>query len=84
MRKIGFVRGGYNPCAFWHLRRGIKTLVHGDDFVSEGHREEVKRLKGKLSERFEIKTKVVGNGEGEEKEARVLNSVIHHRGRMGI
>ena len=40
------------------------TLVHGDDFGTEGSRDEVKWMKEKLTERFEIKTKVIGLGEG--------------------
>jgi len=36
----------------------------------------VKWLKERLSERFEIKTKVIGAGPGEETEARILNRII--------
>ena len=34
MRSIGFRQGKYNPCTFWHKERGLRTLVHGDDFVT--------------------------------------------------
>jgi hypothetical protein len=33
---IGFVRGRGHPCVFFHPGKGIKTLVHGDDYVSAG------------------------------------------------
>ena len=34
MRKLGFVRGKYNPCLYYNLERDIETMVHGEDFVS--------------------------------------------------
>ena len=33
---IGFTRGKGHPCVFFHPERDIKTLVHGDDYVSSG------------------------------------------------
>ena len=33
---IGFKPGKSNPCVFWHPGRGIRTLVHGDDYASTG------------------------------------------------
>lgn len=76
MSKLGFQQGKYNPCTFWHPKRQLRTLVHGDDFVTQGRREDVGWLRSKLEERFEIKTKTVGLGSGEEKEQRILNRVI--------
>jgi len=38
MSKWGFKRGTSNPCLHQHRQLGIKTLVHGDDFVSIGTR----------------------------------------------
>ena len=54
----------------------MQTLVHGDDFVSVGSKESVIKFKERLEGRFEVKTKVLGSGQGEEKEGRVLNRVI--------
>ena len=51
-------------------------MVHGDDFVTTGSREGAKWFKEALSKRFDIKTSVVGRGNGEDKEARILNRVI--------
>ena len=36
MKKWGFKRGKYTPCLYWHERRNLLTLVHGDDFVTVG------------------------------------------------
>ena len=33
---LGFKAGLSNPCVFWHPGRGIRTLVHGDDYASTG------------------------------------------------
>ena len=76
MRSIGFRQGKYNPCTYWHPERDIKTLVHGDDFVSRMRRQDVTWLRKKMEQRFEIKTKVVGSGPGEAREERVLNRVV--------
>ena len=72
----GFVRGKYNPATYWHPARKIKSLVHGDDFISTGRRECLKWMKEVLQKMFEIKTKLVGHGPEEENEVRVLNRVI--------
>ena len=76
MVKWGFRRGRYNPCLYWHKELKIRTLVHGDDFVSVGDKESVIKFKQRLEERFEIKTRILGSSAGEEKEGRVLNRVI--------
>ena len=51
-------------------------LVHGDDFVCVADSDDLKWLKSQLSERFEIKTKLMGPKEGESREERILNRVI--------
>ena len=76
MHKWGFKRGKYNPCLYWHKELNLQTLVHGDDFVSVGSKEGWIKFKERLGDRFEVKTKVLGSGQGEEKEGRVLNRVI--------
>eukprot|EP00973_Karenia_brevis_P087505 12133439-Karenia_brevis.AAC.1 len=70
MRKWGFRRGRYNPCLYWNPKLNLKTLVHGDDFVSVGSRDSVSKFRKLLEARFEIKTTIVGRRESEEKEGR--------------
>ena len=31
---VGFRRGRSNPCVFLHKHRGLRVLVHGDDYAS--------------------------------------------------
>ena len=78
MREWGFEVSRFNTCMFQHKTREIRCLVHGDDFVSVGHPDELRWMKTKLSQRFEIKTSMVGMNthDGEIKEARILNRVI--------
>ena len=65
MKRNEFDQGKYNPCTYYHKTRGIKVMVHGDDFVSTGERESMKWCKKRLEDRFEIKTTVIGQGKGE-------------------
>jgi hypothetical protein len=73
---IGFRQGKYNVSTYFHSTAGLKVLVHGDDFVSSGKRESARWFREQLEGRFKIKTKVVGKGPGEVKEASVLNRTI--------
>ena len=34
----GFQQAQYNPQVFWHQGRDLRTLVHGDDFMTSGNR----------------------------------------------
>jgi len=76
MTKNRFVQGRYIPCTYWHEEKDVKTLVHRDDFVTEGSRKEVAWLRARMEERFEIKTKTTGMGEEQTKEERILNRAI--------
>ena len=76
MVKFGFTVGKYNVSTYFHKTKNLKTLVHGDDFVTTGSREGTRWFKEALGKRFDIKTSVVGRGVGEDKEARILNRVI--------
>ena len=37
MKKWGFKQGVYNPCLYVHEGWNIRTMIHGDDFVSVGY-----------------------------------------------
>ena len=72
MRKLGFQRGRYNPCLYYHEARNLMTFLHGDDFATVGTRQEVIWFKDALEKRFEIKSECVGLadiGVGEQKVA---------------
>ena len=46
--KIALVRGVSNPCIYHHSSRGIRVLVHGDDYASTGTLRELRWMKGQL------------------------------------
>ena len=64
MREQGFVVGAYNVSTFYHRQRGLRVMVHGDDFISTG--------KGI----FVLDETLIGHRKGEAPEGRVLNRVI--------
>ena len=76
MVKAGFTVSRYNPTTYYHRGRGLRSFVHGDDFVTSGRLSDVMWLREVLRNRFEIKTTIVGTGEGEVRETKVLNRVI--------
>ena len=51
-------------------------LPHGDDYVSSGSKASLDWLQGKLKEAYDIKTQIVGPGEGAVREGKVLNMVL--------
>ena len=77
LMEMGFERGVASPCLFWHPSKSIKTLVHGDDYVSAGPPESLQWMKEQLVNEFETKTQMLGPGGGEEKTSTtVLNRIL--------
>ena len=88
----GFRRDQYNPCLYWSQKLGVKTLVHGDDFVSVGTRSAIGKVNEILRSRFDIKTSVIGpsptascadyagqvGGDHEAREGKVLNRILRY------
>ena len=74
--KLGFTKGESSPCAFYHSERGIQTVVHGDDFVSEGEKGHLLWLDKQMKLSFELKTEILGPDKGETREVRILNRVL--------
>ncbi len=76
MKKIGGESGKYNVSTYYCKERDLKIMVHGDDVVTQGEVEDLKWLKKVLEERFEVKTAIIGSGEDEAREGRILNRII--------
>ena len=77
LSKHGFKRGKAYPSLYVHPEKGIHTLIHGDDYVSVGNKEDVNWLKEKLESAFEIKTDIIGYQDEELKqEGKILNRLI--------
>ena len=58
--KLGFTKGESSPCTFYHAEKGIQTVVHGDDFVSEGEKGQLLWLDKQMKLSFELKTEMLG------------------------
>ena len=74
MKGIGFRQGRYNTCTFWHKKRDLKTMVHGDDFVTSGNDEDLTWMKNEMMQRFQIKTQMLGHRHTHE--GKVLNRLV--------
>eukprot|EP00974_Lingulodinium_polyedra_P080547 7803045-Lingulodinium_polyedra.AAC.1 len=70
MLAAGFTVSRYNPSTFYHSKRALRCLVHGDDFVTGGGEEDVRWFKGVLEQGFEVSTKIIGIGTGEASEGK--------------
>ena len=59
----------------------LSVLIHGDDFVAVGYRQDIYEFKQALAGRFTVKDKVLGTdtGRGEVRETRVLNRILRIR-----
>ena len=70
MVSIGFAVGKGHPSIFHHHGRNIKMLVHGDDYFSSGHTEDLKWVADQLSKAYEIQTQRLEMGQGARLRAR--------------
>ena len=75
MTSIGFRRGRYNTCTYWHALKKLKVVIHGDDFITVGERARVSWFKDQPKKRFEVKNKILGNAPNDLKEETILNRI---------
>ena len=78
LEKIGFRRGRGHPCVFYHPERDIKTLVHGDDYVSAGSSEAMAWMESELEKAYEIQTQKLSDAQDCKTEGKVLNRIVRH------
>ena len=85
LRSIGFTQGKATPCVFYHPQRNIRTMVHGDDYVSTGMPKELQWMQQRLEDKYQVKTQVLGPSEGQVKQIKILNRVVIWQGeRFGV
>ena len=73
---LGFRRGRGHPSVFWHPKRLIKTLVHGDDYVSAGDTDSLRWLEDELSKAYELQSQKLGRESDQQLEGKVLNRIV--------
>ena len=81
---VGFQQGRASPCVFYNLERGIRTYIHGDDYVSTGKVEQLKWLKTQLEANYIVKTETLGPGPDNKKQIKILNRVVSWHDTQGI
>ena len=52
VEELGFTQGRATPCNFYHESRGLRVTVHGDDFETLGHLEELQWFETELEKRW--------------------------------
>ena len=82
--EVAFKQGIATPCVFYHEQRAIRTYVHGDDYVSTGTTENLQWLKTQLENKYQVKTQVLGPGEGQMMEVTILNRIVSWNSAEGI
>ena len=77
MEGIGFRRGQSTPCIFWHREKGIRAVIHGDDFTLLGNERALDWFRERIQEKFEVKFRGrLGPDNGDDKAVRILNRTV--------
>ena len=74
MESIGFRRGQSTPCIFCHKDKGIRVVIHGDDFALLGSSVALDWFRDRIQGKFEAKFRGrLGPDNGDDKAVRILN-----------
>ena len=77
--QAGFRRGVSSPVMFYHPKRELWCVVHGDDFVFTGVQEDLDFALGLMKKEYEIKNRgTLGPSERDVKEIDILGRVLKH------
>ena len=77
MTDIGFAKGQASACTFWHERKELRVVVHGDDFTVLGWKDSLDWFWKNIQERFDCKHRGrLGPGKEDAKEIRILNRIV--------
>ena len=77
METAGFRRGRASPCVFWHKEKGVRVVVHGDDFTVLGFQGSLDWFRQRIQERYEVEFRGrIGPGAQDDKSTRLLNRVL--------
>ena len=77
LEAVGFRRGKAAPTVFYHPERGVRLVVHGDDFTFMGVRRQLKWIGGLMKGWYDVKERgIMGSAEGEIKEIVILGRIL--------
>jgi len=75
--EASFTVGKANKCTFYHAGKGVRIVVHGDDFVVTGPPSGLEFVKKTLGKKYPVKVRaVLGPETGDDKEATILNRIV--------
>ena len=76
-KTLGVRRGQSTPCIFWHKEKGIRAVIHGDDFTLLGNSVALDWFRDKIQGKFEVKFRGrLGPDNGDNKSVRILNRIV--------
>ena len=76
----GFRRGVVTPVSFYHEKRDVNLVVHGDDFTFTGDQTGVEWAEEVMKRRYKVKVRArLGPEEGDDKEATLLGRTLRWR-----
>ena len=73
---MGYEEGASSSCGFYHREWEFRTVVHGDDFLTEGGVKSCKKMDDALRKEFMVKMEIIGPDAGQTRQGRVFNRVI--------
>ena len=74
---MGFTRGKSSPCTFFHPQKGVRCVVHGDDFTFLGNETELQWCTQMMKDEYEVKVRgLLGPDRKDEKKMTILNRCI--------
>ncbi len=75
--KFGFEQGSYSPCVYRHTTKQLVYVVHGDDYIGLGVREDLQWFHDQLQTILIVKCRgFLGPGPKDCKSIRILNRVV--------
>ena len=84
MIAIGFDQGVASPCVFDHKQRGIRTYVHGDDYVSTGMPHQLDWMKKQLEGKYQVTTQLLGPDKHHQQQLKIFNGIVQWDGTQGV
>ena len=73
---IGFARGRSVPCSFYHAKKDMHIVVHGDDFTTLGYDSDLDWLNDEMKKKFAIKSTRIGPASDDDKSLKILNRIV--------
>ena len=66
LRDMGFVTSKSTPCLYFNASTELRIVAHVDDLLIEGSSEELESFRKRLTEKYEIKSSILGPDSNEE------------------